>query len=113
MTVETTPYLTLTEQNFQDHVLQSERPVLVDFWAPWCGPCQTMNPIISELASEFEGQVTIGKINVDQQPQVASEYRIQSIPTFLLVQEGKVVETLVGAVSKKVLIEKLQSILSR
>lgn len=106
-----TEYLTFTEQNFHSQVLQHDQPVLVDFWAPWCGPCRTMNPIISELASEWEGKVTIGKVNVDQQPQLAAEYRIQSIPTFLILHNGQLKETLVGAIPKKLLIEKFQAVL--
>jgi thioredoxin 1 len=110
MAIETTEYTILTNENFSDLVLQSNKPVLVDFWAPWCGPCRTMNPIISELSAEFDGQVTIGKVNVDQQPQLAAEYRIQSIPSFLLFRDGIVIDTLVGAVPKKVLVEKIQTI---
>lgn len=104
-----TNYLRLTEKNFHTQVLHSDQPILVDFWAPWCGPCRTMNPIIAELALEWEGKVTIGKVNVDQQPQLAAEYRIQSIPTFLLFRHGQVAETLVGAVPKKTLVEKFQA----
>ncbi len=99
--------ITLTAQNFEKLVRQSTKPVLVDFWAPWCGPCRTMNPIISELTSELDDQVTIGKVNVDQQPQLAKEYRIQSIPTFLLFQHGQIQETLVGSVPKEILVEKI------
>jgi len=113
MEINATDYLPLTEKNFHTQVLQSDQPVLVDFWAPWCGPCRTMNPIIAELALEWEGEVTIEKVNVDQQPQLAAEYRIQSIPTFLLFRNGQVAETLVGAVPKKVLVEKIQAISSR
>ncbi len=108
MEINTEENLPLTEKNFHTQVLQSDQPVLVDFWAPWCGPCRTMSPVIADLALEWKGKITIGKVNVDEQPQLAAEYRIQSIPTFLLFQNGQVAETLVGAVSRKVLVEKFQ-----
>lgn len=80
-------YLPLTEKNFHTQVLQSDQSVLVDFCAPWCGPCRTMNPIIIELVLEWESKVTIGRVNVDQHPQLADEYRSQSRPTFLLFRK--------------------------
>ncbi len=109
MEINTAEYLPLTEKNFHTQVLQSDQPVLVDFWAPWCGPCRTMNPVIADLALEWEGKITIEKVNVDEQPQLATEYRIQSIPTFLAFQNGQVAETLVGVVPKRVLVEKFQA----
>ncbi|WP_447968702.1 thioredoxin [Nitrospira sp. M1] len=111
-TTATTPYFTLTAENFQQDVTESTQPVLVDFWAPWCGPCQAMNPIIQELANEYSGTVSVGKVNVDEQPSLAAQFGIQSIPALLVFQKGKVVETVVGAVPKKVLTDTLRTVLT-
>jgi thioredoxin 1 len=92
-----------TDQNFQQEVLNSQKPVLVDFWAPWCGPCQMMGPIIEELAEELEGKVVVGKLNVDENPQMAQKYGIMSIPTLLVFKNGQVVEQFVGVQPKEVL----------
>ncbi len=100
-------YVTLTEENFKSEVLESGKPVLVDFWASWCGPCHMIAPAIEELASEFDGQATVGKLNVDEQPGVAAQYGIRSIPSLLFFQDGKVVEQVVGASPKKALADKL------
>ena len=100
-------YVTLTEENFKSEVLESGKPVLVDFWASWCGPCHVIAPTIEELASEFDGQATIGKVNVDEQPGVAGQYGIRSIPSLLFFQDGKVVDQVVGVAPKKALAEKL------
>jgi thioredoxin 1 len=104
-------YVTLTEDNFKSEVLESGKPVLVDFWASWCGPCHIIAPAIEELASEFDGQATIGKVNVDEQPGVAEQYGIRSIPSLLFFQDGKVVDQVVGAAPKKALAEKLTSMI--
>ena len=106
-----TSYLTLTEKNFQQEVIQNSEPVLVDFWATWCGPCQVMNPVIQDLANEYAGQVTVGKVNVDEQPQTAAQYGIQSIPTIKIFKNGQIVDQVIGAVSKKVLVEKINEVL--
>ena len=103
--------LTLTDQNFQQEVIQNSEPVLVDFWATWCGPCQVMNPVIQDLAREYAGQVTVGKMNVDEQPQTTAQYGIQSIPTIKIFQNGKIVDQVIGAVPKNVLVDKLNDIL--
>ena len=106
------PYITLTDGNFQQEVTQNAQPVLVDFWASWCGPCQAMNPLIQELAMEYQGKVTVGKVNVDEQPTLAAQFGIQSIPTLLVFRNGKVVDTVIGAVPKKVLTDTLSTILT-
>jgi len=94
------PEQRFTSANFQREVLESELPVLVDFWASWCLPCKSMEPVIAELAEEYAGRVKIGKLNVDQNPAIAARYDIQGVPTFILFKAGKVVERCTGAQSK-------------
>jgi thioredoxin 1 len=101
---------TLTDDNFEDEVLNAEEPVLVDFWATWCGPCRQIAPIIEDLADEFEGRAKVGKVDVDDNPQTAQEYGVRSIPTLLFFKDGEVQETLVGASGKKALKEKLEAL---
>jgi thioredoxin 1 len=96
----------LTEQTFKAAITKTG-PVLVDFWAPWCGPCKAIAPILDELASELEGKVTIAKVNVDDSGGISAEYNVRAIPTMLLFKDGKVVETLVGMMPKATLKEKL------
>ena len=96
---------TVNDTNFSQEILQSGQPVLVDFWAPWCGPCRAMGPIVDQLADTFDGQAKIVKVNVDESPQAATEYGIQSIPSFLLFQNGEVKARRLGAVSKESLEE--------
>ena len=93
--------LHFTDANFQSEVLQSDQPVLVDFWAAWCGPCRAVGPTIEELAQRFDGTVKVGKLNIDENPQAANDFGIHSIPAVLLFKGGKVVETLLGAQSKE------------
>lgn len=88
--------ITITKQNFESEVLQSEIPVLIDFWASWCGPCMMMAPEVEKLAEEKEGIIKVGKVNVDDEPELAGKFRIASIPTIMLFKEGKVVDTLIG-----------------
>ena len=104
-------YIEFTDQNFQEEVKNSQIPVLVDFWAPWCGPCQMMGPIIDELAKEFEGKVKVGKLNVDENSSIASEYEILSIPTIKIFKGGAVIDEMTGLQPKEVLAEKMTTAL--
>jgi thioredoxin 1 len=109
---EQTKYVTLTDANFRNEVLESAKPVLVDFWAEWCGPCRAVGPVVEELAGEYEGRAVIGKVNVDENPALASEYGIRSIPSLLVFKYGEVVDQIVGAHPKKVLAGKLDASLA-
>ena len=100
-----------TTDNFEKEVLQSELPVLVDFYADWCGPCKMMAPIVEGLAQGYDGKVKVGKLNIDDEMEIAQQYRVMSIPTFILFKDGKAVETSVGAMSKDELESKLQKVL--
>lgn len=93
--------ITLTKDNFDAEVINSDIPVLVDFWAVWCGPCQMVAPTIEELAKEYEGKVKVGKVNVDEQPELAQKYGIMSIPTMIYFKDGQVAEQTVGVQSKE------------
>ena len=99
-----------TDGNFTKDVLQSDVPVIVDFWAEWCGPCRAISPMIEELAKEYNGSVKIGKVNVDHNPQISMDYGITSIPAILFVKGGKVVDKLVGAQPKANFVKKIEAL---
>ena len=103
--------ITVTDSNFEDIVLNSKVPVLVDFWAEWCGPCRMVGPVIEQLGQEYEGKAIATKVDIDSNNETAAKYGIRSIPTILFFKDGKVVDKQVGAVPKKVLEDKLQAIL--
>ena len=100
---------TLTDGNFDDSVIKSTVPVLVDFWAEWCGPCRMIGPTVEELATDYDGKVTIGKLNVDDNPNTATQFGLRSIPTLLLFKGGEVVESVVGLTDKT----RLQALLDK
>lgn len=98
-----------SDNNFQKDVLDSSLPVLVDFWAPWCGPCRQLSPTIDELSKDLEGQLNVVKCNVDDNPEIPSKYMVRGIPTLIIFKEGKVVDTKVGAITKSALIDWVKS----
>ena len=100
--------LEITDSNFAE-VLKSEKPVLVDFWAEWCGPCKMIGPIVEELATDYDGKAVIGKVDVDTNPQVSAQFGIRSIPTLLVFKNGEIVDKQIGAVPKTVLSQKLEA----
>jgi len=99
--------LEITDSNFDEVVLQSDKPVLVDFWAEWCGPCRMVGPIVEELAKEYDGKVVVGKVNVDYNPDISVKYGIRNIPALLFFKDGQIVDKQIGAVPKSVLADKL------
>lgn len=101
--------LEFTESNFEELVLKSDKPVLVDFWAEWCGPCRMVGPVVDEIFNEYQDKAVIGKVNVDQNPAISAKYGIRSIPTILFIKNGEVVDKSVGAVPKASLTEKLDA----
>ena len=98
-------------KNFNAEVLQSEEPVLVDFYADWCGPCKMIGPVVEKLAEEYTGQIKVGKVNVDENMALASEYRIMSIPAILFFKNGEVVDQIIGAVPRQQLVAKIEALL--
>jgi thioredoxin 1 len=104
--------LVITDSNFSSEVQQSKTPVLVDFWAPWCGPCKIIGPIVEELAHEFEGKIKVGKLNVDENQQTAGQFGVMSIPTLLFFKNGQPVDSIVGAQSKETIKQKMAKLLT-
>ncbi len=103
--------LEITDSNFEEHVLKADKPVVLDFWAEWCGPCRMVGPIVSELAEDYKDKVVVGKVDVDSNPDVAMKYGIRNIPTILFFKDGEVADKQVGAVPKSVLTGKIENLL--
>ena len=104
--------LEFTDDNFEELVIKADKPVLVDFWAEWCGPCRMVGPLVDEISKEYEGNALVGKVNVDENPNIASKYGIRSIPTILFMKNGEIADKSVGAVAKAQLSSKLDELIS-
>lgn len=100
--------ITLTKDNFAKEVKESQIPVLVDFWAPWCGPCRMLGPVVAEIAEEYEGRVKVGKVNVDDEPELAAAFNVSSIPTVIVVKNGVVTEVSIGYKPKSELVKLIE-----
>ncbi len=100
-------YLAATELNFKEEILDSDKVALVDFWAPWCGPCKVLGPVIEELGADYAGKAVVAKLNVDENPKIAAQYGIRSIPSLLFFKNGQVVDQMVGAIPKNTIATKL------
>jgi thioredoxin 1 len=104
--------LEITDANFAEVAMNSDKPVMIDFWAEWCGPCRMVAPIVEEMSNDYQGKAVIGKVNVDENPDVSAKFGIRNIPTILFLKGGQVVDKSVGAVPKNVLTEKMEALLS-
>jgi thioredoxin 1 len=103
--------ITITDENFENEVINSSEPVLIDFWATWCGPCRMIAPIVEELAGEYNGKIKIGKLDVDNNQETSIKYGVRSIPTLLIFKGGKVQDTIIGAIPKSNIVQKLNAVL--
>lgn len=103
--------LKFTQADFQQEVLESDIPVLVDFFATWCGPCKMMSPVLEQLSEELEGKLKVGKIDVDEEPNLAGQYQVMSIPNFVIFKDGRAVDQIIGAVPKEQMMAKIQAVL--
>ena len=103
--------VTITDNNFNDEVVKSSVPVLIDFWAAWCGPCRMIAPIVEELAKEYEGKLKVGKLDVDENQQTSIKFGVRSIPTLLIFKDGKLKDTIIGAVPKSQIVQRLNSVM--
>ena len=104
------PAVSVSDKSFEDEVLKADGPVVVDFWAEWCGPCKAMSPLVDELASELTGKVKVAKLNIDENPNAPTQYGVRGIPTFMVFKGGQVVDTRVGGMSKSQLTEWVESL---
>jgi thioredoxin 1 len=102
----------ITDANFEELVLKADKPVIVDFWAEWCGPCRMIGPVIEEMSKEYEGKAIIGKVNVDENPGVSAQFGVRNIPTILFIKGGEVADKSVGAVPKAQLVSKLEALMN-
>jgi thioredoxin 1 len=102
--------LTITDDNFEQEVINSDIPVLIDFWAVWCGPCKIIAPVVEQLAEEYDGKLKVGKLDVDNNQETSIKYGVRSIPTLLVFKDGKVKETIIGAVPKQQIVQKISAL---